>query len=59
MRGWIGIGLKKTGGLRGEKNMGKILLYERERRYRIVSKKDLWDIYVPNLYEKLGIDIIR
>ena len=39
--------------------MGKILLYERERRYRIMSKRDLWDMFVSNPYEKLGIDIIK
>ena len=39
--------------------MGKILLYEKHNGFRVVSMRDLWDIYVPNPYEKLGIDIIR
>ena len=39
--------------------MGKILLYEKERRFRVVSMKELWDIFVPNPCGKFVIDIIR
>ena len=37
----------------------KILLYEKPNIFRLVSMRDLWDIYVPNPYGKFGIDIIR